>query len=168
MERKPGVRSRDYLNCRGECERWDCRSVFPSSCFRHEPDGRASWRWCASTPPTTTDSGSSAYVAPGRSAATCTSGGRRTSRRARRSIYKQPAGGPLTRRRRLTRRIIVDGIAARVRVTDRRRRVMMRDPGGDAIDAVLAALGAAQAFATVDHSAIARHRRYSREGHPYF
>ena len=45
---------------------------------------------------------------------------------------------------------------------------MMRDPGGDAIDAVLAALGAAQAFASVDHSAISRHARYPREGHLYF
>ncbi|HUQ80520.1 MAG TPA: hypothetical protein VM076_05275 [Gemmatimonadaceae bacterium] len=82
--------------------------------------------------------------------------------------YKQPAGGPLTRKRRLTRRRIVDAIAACVRVTPRARRVMMRDPGADAIDAVLAALGAAQAFATADHSAIARHGRYPREGHLYF
>lgn len=82
--------------------------------------------------------------------------------------YKQPAGGPLTRRRRLTRRTIIAGIADRVRVSPRDRRVMMRDPGGDAIDAVLAALGAAQAFASVDHSAIARHARYPREGHLYF
>jgi hypothetical protein len=81
--------------------------------------------------------------------------------------YKQPAGGPLTRRRRLTRRVIIDGIEAIVRVTERHRRVMMRDPGGDAIDAVLAAIGAAQAFATVDHAAIASHARYPREGHLY-
>ena len=67
-----------------------------------------------------------------------------------------------------TRRVIVDGIASLVRLEDRDRRVMMRDPGGDAIDAVLAALGAAQAFATADHSAIARHARYPREGHLYF
>ncbi len=82
--------------------------------------------------------------------------------------YKQPAGGPLTRRRRLTRRAIVDGVVAHVRLTDRDRRVMMRDPGGDALDAVLAALGAAQAFVSVDHSEIARHRRYRREGHLYY
>jgi hypothetical protein len=81
--------------------------------------------------------------------------------------YKQPAGGPLTRRRRLSRRVILAGIAAEVGIDDRQRRVMMRDPGGDAIDAVLAALGAAQAFASVDHSAIARHTRYPREGHLY-
>jgi len=82
--------------------------------------------------------------------------------------YKQPAGGPLTRRRRLTRRAIVAGIAGLVQIGGRERRVMMRDPGGDAIDAVLAALGAAQAFASVDHSVIARHPRYPREGHLYF
>jgi uncharacterized protein DUF429 len=82
--------------------------------------------------------------------------------------YKQPAGGPLTRKRRLTRRVIVAGIAGLVELGDRDRRVMMRDPGGDAIDAVLAALGASQAFASVDHSRIARHPRYPREGHLYF
>ena len=82
--------------------------------------------------------------------------------------YKQPAGGPLTRRRRLTRRAILAGLSVLVDFDTRARCVMMRDPGGDAIDAVLAALGAAQAFATVDHSAIARHRRYPREGHLYY
>ncbi len=81
--------------------------------------------------------------------------------------YKQPAGGPLTRRRRAARRAIMNGIAGLVHIGDRDRRVMMRDPGGDAIDAVLAALGAAQAFASVDHAAIARHARYPREGHLY-
>lgn len=81
--------------------------------------------------------------------------------------YKQPAGGPLERRRRLTRRVILDGIADAVDLDARQRRVMMRDPGGDAIDAVLAALGAAQAFASVDHAAIAAHGRYPREGHLY-
>ena len=81
--------------------------------------------------------------------------------------YKQPAGGPLTRRRRGVRRTIMAGIASLLRIGDRDHRVMMRDPGGDAIDAVLAALGAAQAFAAVDHDAIARHARYPREGHLY-
>jgi len=81
--------------------------------------------------------------------------------------YKQPAGGPLTRRRRLTRRTILDGISNAVRIAARERRVMMRDPGGDATDAVLAALGAARAFASVDHTAIARHARFPREGHLY-
>jgi hypothetical protein len=81
--------------------------------------------------------------------------------------YKQPAGGPLTRRRRLTRRIILDGIGALSQISPRDRRVMMRDPGGDAIDAVIAAVGAAHAFKAVDHLAIASHARYPREGHLY-
>jgi hypothetical protein len=81
--------------------------------------------------------------------------------------YKQPAGGPLTRRRRLTRRVILDGIDEIIHLGARERRAMMRDPGGDAIDAVLAAIGAAQAFAAVDHAAIASHTRYPREGHLY-
>jgi hypothetical protein len=81
--------------------------------------------------------------------------------------YKQPAGGPLTRRRRLTRHAILDWLAGEVRFDERFRRVMMRNPGGDAIDAVIAAVGAARAVAAADHRAIARHPRYRREGHLY-
>ena len=81
--------------------------------------------------------------------------------------YKQPAGGPLTRRRRLTRRAILDGMEGVVSFGERDRRIMMRDPGGDAIDAVLAAVGAAHSFASADHAAIACHARYPREGHLY-
>ena len=44
---------------------------------------------------------------------------------------------------------------------------MMRNPGGDAIDAVLAAVGAAQAWHITDHTAVARHPRYPREGMLY-
>jgi hypothetical protein len=79
--------------------------------------------------------------------------------------YKQPTGGPLTRKRRLTRRVILDWLAGRVAFDDRFRRVMMRNPGGDALDAVIAAVGAARAVAAADHRAIARHPRYPREGH---
>jgi hypothetical protein len=79
--------------------------------------------------------------------------------------YKQPAGGPLTRKRRLTRHRILGWLAGLVRFDDRVRRVMMRNPGGDAIDAVIAAVGAALAVPAADHRAISRHARYSREGH---
>jgi hypothetical protein len=81
--------------------------------------------------------------------------------------YKQPTGGPLTRKRRLTRHAILAGLAPLVRITDRHRRIMMRNPGGDAIDAVIAAVGAARAVEAADHGAIARHPRYPREGHLY-
>ena len=81
--------------------------------------------------------------------------------------YKQPTGGPLVLKRRRTRHAILSWLAADVRFDDRFRRVMMRNPGGDALDAVIAAVGAARAFAAADHRAIARHPRYRHEGHLY-
>ena len=81
--------------------------------------------------------------------------------------YKQPAGGPLTRKRLRTRRVILDHLCRRVAVTPRHRRVMMRNGGGDAIDAVLAAVGAQGAWEAVDHKLVARHPRYPREGKLY-
>lgn len=79
--------------------------------------------------------------------------------------YKQPTGGPLTRKRRLTRHAILEWLTGVVQVDNWHRRVMMRNPGGDAIDAVIAAVGAADAVARADHRAIARHPRYRHEGH---
>jgi hypothetical protein len=81
--------------------------------------------------------------------------------------YKQPAGGPLTPKRRRTRHVILDALAGFVRIPDRQRRAIMRNPGGDALDAVIAAVGAARAVAGADHRAIARHLRYPREGYLY-
>jgi hypothetical protein len=71
--------------------------------------------------------------------------------------------------RRRTRRRILDGLARSLDADGGRlRRRAMRDPGGDALDAVVAALGAAQAVAAADHAAIARHPRYRREGHLFY
>jgi hypothetical protein len=78
--------------------------------------------------------------------------------------YKQPAGGALVPKRLRTRRVILDGLARHVRVSAGQRRVMMRDGGGDALDAVIAAVGGALAWAACDHAAVARHPRYPREG----
>jgi hypothetical protein len=47
------------------------------------------------------------------------------------------------------------------------RRAIMRNGGGDALDAVIAALGAAQAWRDADHRGIARHPRYPNEGRLY-
>lgn len=79
--------------------------------------------------------------------------------------YKQAEGGPLTYRRRRTRRRILDGLAAHVAIDPGQRLTLMQNPGGDALDAVIAAVGGARAYATADHFAIARHPRYPREGH---
>lgn len=81
--------------------------------------------------------------------------------------YKQPTGGPLTQRRRLTRHAILTGLTPFVALDDRHRRAAMRNPGGDALDAIIAAVGTALALPAADHRAIARHPRYPREGHLY-
>lgn len=81
--------------------------------------------------------------------------------------YKQPEGGPLTAKRRRTRRAILDGLAARVRISERDRLRIMRNGGGDALDAVIAAVGADAAWRSTDHTSVARHPRYPREGRLY-
>jgi hypothetical protein len=78
--------------------------------------------------------------------------------------YKQAAGGPLTHKRRRTRRTILDGLAGHVAIDASRRLAIMRNGGGDALDAVLAAVGAAQTWRATDHRLVARHPRYPREG----
>jgi len=82
--------------------------------------------------------------------------------------YKQPAGGPLTAKRRRTRHAIVDGLRPLIDLSEGQVRAIMRNPGGDALDAVIAAVGAWHAWCTADHRAIARHGRYRREGFVYF
>jgi hypothetical protein len=81
--------------------------------------------------------------------------------------YKQPEGGPLTPKRLRTRRAILDGLASHVRLDERQHRLMMRNGGGDAMDAVIAAVGAARAVAAADHRAISGHARYRHEGYLY-
>ena len=81
--------------------------------------------------------------------------------------YKQPAGGPLTPKRRRTRRAIIAALDGMVKIGDRERRVLMRNPGADALDAVIAAVGVGRAMAVADHPSIARHHRYPHEGHLY-
>ena len=78
--------------------------------------------------------------------------------------YKQPAGGPLTAKRLKNRQTILRDLYARVAFSTHRRRVMLRNPGGDALDAVLAAAGGWAAWNTLDHAAVRRHPRYPREG----
>lgn len=81
--------------------------------------------------------------------------------------YKQPAGGPLTPKRLRTRRAILEGLTHHIRISPEHRRAIMRNGGGDALDAVIAAVGAADGFRAADHAAIARHPRYPREGRLY-
>jgi hypothetical protein len=81
--------------------------------------------------------------------------------------YKQPEGGPLTPKRRRTRRAILEGLGSYVSLSATDRRRLMRDGGADALDAVIAAVGAALSWRATDHQSVARHRRYPREGRLY-
>jgi hypothetical protein len=81
--------------------------------------------------------------------------------------YKQAEGGPLTRRRLDTRHEILSVLSAEVAISPGHRCMIMRNSGGDALDAVIAALGASQAWRDADHHFIARHPRYRREGRLY-
>jgi hypothetical protein len=81
--------------------------------------------------------------------------------------YKQTTGGPLVRNRLLTRHAILAGLEPLVSIDAAHRRAIMRNGGGDALDAVIAAVGAWRAWRQVDHAAVARHPRYRREGKMY-
>ncbi|TWU03736.1 DUF429 domain-containing protein [Neorhodopirellula pilleata] len=81
--------------------------------------------------------------------------------------YKQPGDQPPDAVRRRTRRAILKVLSSSVEISDHRWRVMMNNPGGDAIDAVLAGVGAWQSWYRDDHSAIANHERYPIEGRVY-
>jgi hypothetical protein len=81
--------------------------------------------------------------------------------------YKQPAGGPLTRKRLRTRHTIIEGIEQWVTIPPNLHTRIIRNPGGDALDAVLAAVSAYTSFTTADHASIRRHPRYKLEGFIY-
>ncbi len=81
--------------------------------------------------------------------------------------YKQPEGGRLTLRRRRTRHAILAGLDAHVEISPAHRRRIMRDPGGDALDAVISAVGAWIVWRSLDHARIAADRRVTREGYLY-
>jgi len=81
--------------------------------------------------------------------------------------YKQPAGGRLTAARTQNRRAILQHIESAVSITEAQRREMMLDPGADALDATVAALGTWEAWRSADHAAIAADPRVAREGWVY-
>jgi hypothetical protein len=81
--------------------------------------------------------------------------------------YKQPTGGPLTRVRRKTRHRILTALEQWIDMPPTLRSRITRNPGGDALDAVIAAVGAALRWDTLDHREIARHKRYPLEGYVY-
>jgi hypothetical protein len=81
--------------------------------------------------------------------------------------YKQTGGRPVTVDQKAVRRRIFAGLASRIDVPPGLRRKAMLDPGGDALDAVIAAAGVYDDYTHADHAAIAAHNRYPREGRIY-
>ena len=78
--------------------------------------------------------------------------------------YKQPAGGPLTRKRLATRKVLFAALREQITASEVLWRRMARNPGGDAMDAVLAAVGGWHGFRVQDPADARRHPRYAREG----
>lgn len=62
---------------------------------------------------------------------------------------------------------ILAGLAGLVEMGGTERLQIMRDGGADALDAVLARVGAWRYWREYDHAAIGRRPRYSREGCHY-
>jgi hypothetical protein len=86
---------------------------------------------------------------------------------ARPAAPELQANGPLYRVRLRTRRAILAGLASLMTIDPPHRWAIMRNGGGDALDAVIAAVGAWRAWRQTDHAAVARHPRYRREGKMY-
>lgn len=82
-------------------------------------------------------------------------------------LYKQAGAGSLSPARRAVRRTILAGLSGWVSVGRVRRETLLRDNGGDALDAVIAAVGAAQSWPRTHHRAVASQPRYVREWRHY-
>ncbi len=82
-------------------------------------------------------------------------------------LYKQSESKPPTPEKIAVRKTILAAIEKVVDITAAQRKVMLANPGGDALDSLLAAVGVFQVAMLDDHQAIAKHPRYRREGRVY-
>ncbi|HBJ35100.1 MAG TPA: DUF429 domain-containing protein [Planctomycetaceae bacterium] len=82
-------------------------------------------------------------------------------------MYKQVGGKSPTPEKIAVRKTILATVEKIVDITPSQRKVMLSNPGGDALDSLLAAVGVFQVTMLDDHQAIAKHPRYRREGRVY-
>lgn len=82
-------------------------------------------------------------------------------------LYKQSGGKPPTPEKIAVRKTILAAVEKVVDITAAQRKVMLANPGGDALDSLLAAVGVFQVAMLDNHLAIAKHPRYRREGRVY-
>ena len=81
--------------------------------------------------------------------------------------YKQTAGRPPQPKHIATRQTVLRGIGDEIQITRHRRRVLLANPGGDALDSVLAALGVWHAYRHSNHQTDHDCPIASREGKVY-
>ena len=81
--------------------------------------------------------------------------------------YKSPAASLPPGRARANREIVLDAITGWIEIPEPWREIALRDPGADALDAVLCAASMWHAWEHADHDAIAADATYVREGFVY-
>lgn len=78
--------------------------------------------------------------------------------------YKQNDTKPLADHRKAVRRTLMKGIRQEIELSASNRKKIADDGPGDALDAVVAAIGVWSGWQGYDARQVARHERYSREG----
>lgn len=78
--------------------------------------------------------------------------------------YKQNKPGKVEAKYIKVRRAILKGLESLIELDDAAIKSMLNNPGGDALDAVIAAVGVWEAWRALDLSHLRQHPRYRREG----
>jgi hypothetical protein len=83
------------------------------------------------------------------------------------SRYKQSKPGRVAVKYKRVREVMLAGLAPLIDFDEQHRRTMLNNPGGDALDAAIAAVGTWDAYRRLDAKTIANHPRYTLEGLVY-
>jgi hypothetical protein len=78
--------------------------------------------------------------------------------------YKQTKPGKVEAKYIAVRKKILEGLREQIDLEPAQIKTMLSNPGGDALDAVIAAVGVWDAWREMDHEAVRAHPRYAREG----
>lgn len=78
--------------------------------------------------------------------------------------YKQSMPGAVMPKFRKVRKTMLEGLAPLIAIDEKQRKTMLGNPGGDALDAAIAAVGTWDAWRRFDAKAVAANPRYVKEG----
>ncbi len=81
--------------------------------------------------------------------------------------YKQTKPGKVEAKYIKVRRAILAGLSGKIELDEPSIKTMLNNPGGDALDAVIAAVGVWDAWKALDHESMLAHPRYTREGYVF-